>query len=110
MKRCRQGGDANDGVRSALAGRPVELPNVEATREADPTSNAVCALRDRVPVERERVFLFDEDVERPIVCVPRVLQLHFPVKSQRGKERKKQMYINRKQTNNFLPAVTTQKC
>ena len=79
MERRFEGGDADDGVGAALARRPVELPDVEAAREADAAADAVGALRHRMPVERQRVVLFDEDVERPVLAVPRVFQLHLPV-------------------------------
>ena len=78
VERGRLRRDADHRVRAPLAGRPVQLPDVQAAREADPSANAVRALRDRVPVERQRVLFFHEYVQRPIVGVPRVFQLDFP--------------------------------
>jgi len=71
------GGHAHDGVRSALPRRPVQLPDVESARETHPTADAVGALSHRVPVERQRVVLLHEDVQRPVLSVPRVFQLHL---------------------------------
>ena len=67
---------ADDGVRAALARAPVHLPRVQAARVADAAADAVGALSDRVPVERQLVVVLHEDVQRAVVAVPRVLRLH----------------------------------
>jgi len=65
------------GMRSTLPCRPVQLPDVQPARETHPASDAVGTLSYRMPVERQRVVLFDEDVQRPVLTVPRVFQLHL---------------------------------
>lgn len=72
-------GHSDDGVRSALPRRPVQLPDVESARETHPTSDAVGTLSNRMPVERQWVVFFDEDVQRAVLAVPRVFQLHLSV-------------------------------
>lgn len=104
------GGDTDDGVRPSLPGRPVELPNVEATGEADTAAYAVRTLGHWMPMEREWVLLFDEYVERSVVCVPRVLQLHLPnvSPSVRRDETTRQAHKQREKKKDALiiPSVT----
>lgn len=53
------------------------LPHVETPRVPDPPPDAVRALSDRVAVKCQFIFLFDEDVERAVVGVPRVTELRL---------------------------------
>jgi hypothetical protein len=79
VERGGEGGDTDDGVSAALACRPIELPDVETARETDAAADAVRTLSHWMPMKRQRILLFDKDVERPVVRVPRMLQFHFPV-------------------------------
>ena len=56
--------DADDRVRSSLPVGPRDFEEVQAALVADATANSVGRLRHRLPVERRRVIVFNEDVER----------------------------------------------
>lgn len=79
MERGCEGSNTNDGVSATLAGRPIELPDMEATSETDTASDTIRTLSYWMPMKRQWILLFDKDVERTVVCVPRMLQFHFPV-------------------------------
>ena len=66
---------ADDGVRAALTRVPRQLPQVDALRVAVACAYAVGGLGDRMPVQRERIGLLDEYVERAVVGIPAVLHL-----------------------------------
>ena len=101
------GGHAHDGVRSALPRRPVQLPDVESARETHPTADAVGALSHRVPVERQRVVLLHEDVQRPVLSVPRVFQLHLSARSpQISSHEHQQSASSRLDSYNPLPLIS----
>ncbi|TNN82945.1 hypothetical protein EYF80_006902 [Liparis tanakae] len=63
------------GVRAPLAHRPADLPHVQSPRVADAAPDGVGALRHGVPVKHQLVVVLDEDVQRAVVVVPRVLDL-----------------------------------
>ena len=77
MKGRLGGRDPDHGVSAALPGGPAQLHHVQSPLVTDPRTDAVGALCHRVPVEREFVVLLHEDVERPVLRVPGVLDLSF---------------------------------
>lgn len=66
---------AHHGVRSPLTHGPADLPHMQSSRVANTTPDGVRALRHRVPVKHQLVVVLDEDVERAVVVIPRVLDL-----------------------------------
>ncbi len=54
---------------------PVDLPNMKTPCVSDPPPDAVRALSDRVAVKCQFIVLFDKDVERAVIRVPRVTEL-----------------------------------
>lgn len=69
-------GHTNYSVGAALPSWPVDLPGVQAAGVAHLAADAVGALSHGVPVEGEPVVILDEDVERAVLGVPRMPQLH----------------------------------
>ena len=75
MKGRFLGRDTHNCVRATLSCRPSQFPDMKASVVAFLASYTVRALSHRMSVKSERIFIFNKNVHRAIVRIPRVFDL-----------------------------------
>lgn len=76
MKRGFVSCDANNGMSAALSRVPMQLPQMNASRIAEPGTNAVGRLGHRMPMQSHGIDVLHEYIQRAVIRVPRVLHLN----------------------------------